>query len=77
MEQRIRGYLCAVFAQATGRPMADIEAEHGTRARFMIALVKAGSMLARGDDPSAVGVRKMILQTIDQTLSEIAPPAKA
>jgi AcrR family transcriptional regulator len=77
MEQRVLGYLCAVFAQASGLSMTDAEARFTPQALFLIAMVKAAGMLARGNDPTTVSVRNLILKTIDTTLSEIALSTKA
>ncbi len=72
MERRIAGYLCAVFARATGRTLAETEARHAARARFLVALVKTAGMLAR-DDPTTPDVRAHILSAIARTLSDIDP----
>jgi AcrR family transcriptional regulator len=71
MEQRITGYLCAVFARVTGLPVATVEALHASRARFLVALVKTAGMLPLAD-PTTPDVRTHILTAIDRTLSEIA-----
>jgi AcrR family transcriptional regulator len=71
MEQRITGYLCAVFARITGVAPDTAEALHTARARFLVALVKTAGMLPP-DDPTTPDVRIHILTAIDRTLSEIA-----
>jgi AcrR family transcriptional regulator len=70
MDQRIVGYLCAVFARVTGATPAMAEALHSARARFLVALVKTAGMLAP-DDPTTPAVRIHIMTAIDRTLSEI------
>lgn len=70
MEQRITGYLCAVFARVTGMPVAEAEALHCARAGFLVALVKSAGMLPP-DDPITPAVRTHMLTAIDRTLSEV------
>lgn len=69
MEERITGYLCAIFARATGR---NATAPFAARARFLVCLVKAAGMLPR-NDPTSPDVLALFLSTIDDTLAAIAP----
>ncbi len=74
MEDAIVGYLCAIFAQATGQPFAEACSKWMAHAHLIVMLVKASSM-QRPDLNVSPDLTQLVLRTIDRTLDEITRSA--
>jgi AcrR family transcriptional regulator len=72
MEFGIVGYLCAVFAQATGLTLLDAEARYAAHARLIVMLVKAMGMESSQPGRAHDELIALVQRIIDKTLDEIA-----
>jgi AcrR family transcriptional regulator len=71
MEAGIVGYLCAVFAQATGLTTAEAETRFAAHARLIVMLVKATGMESSHPGRGHDELKALVLRIIDRTLDEI------
>lgn len=81
MEATVSEYLTTVFARISGRPLQDMQRSYAAECCFLMMLYKGAALwvVSKGystalDTRSAL--RKLILQTIRQTISDIAAPSR-
>lgn len=72
MEASITANLMQVFARETGLPLSEITQRYQNHARYMVLLVKASAMQTRRAPEAREALNALILNTIDQMLTEVA-----
>lgn len=72
METVIVHYLLSVFAQITGRPMADVSHRFTAHAGLILMLVKASVMTKSRAELAQNDLAALVLRTIDGVLDEVS-----
>lgn len=81
MENHITDYMLQTFAAETRLPLSEVQARFAPHASFIILLVKSVSCFCGADQNAAArqdrqdDLNRLILRTIDSTLSEISAAA--
>ncbi|MBA3910226.1 MAG: TetR/AcrR family transcriptional regulator [Rhodobacter sp.] len=72
MEATIVAHLVAIFARVTGRDQSQAEARYFGHCQMLVMLAKAVAMRTSQCGPASPALAAMVVQTIDQILTEIA-----
>jgi AcrR family transcriptional regulator len=72
METEIKRCFLAVFAKATHQPEPAMEARFGAHVALIMMIIKASSCCGQSALLAAPGLRNLILQTVDNVLSEVS-----
>jgi len=72
LEATIVRHMLAIFAQATGRSLADTEARYSGHCQMLVLLVKAVAMRSTQCGPATPAMAAMVVRVIDQILTDIS-----
>ena len=76
METAVSGFLLQVFARETGLPSDEVVLRFGPHAAFIMLLMKSAVMQPPQPMAQRDALNALILQSIDQTLADIARAAQ-
>ena len=72
MEQVVTQYLMAVFARATGLPLAEVTSRFTAHAGLIMILIKGCAMSPRKGGATESDLVAVVLRTIDSVLAEVS-----